>query len=379
MMNIDMTTQFHFCNIPIADSFATEGNSKPSLSLIAGDASDRKFFRLKNATESAICMEFPKWEGGYGGDPLSWLGMHAALQAIGIPVPKVLHIDQEKKCIWTEDFGDNFLNFGMQMPILDSQNQQCENILGHYKQAIALLVKVQYPHSKIPDHPALNRAFDTEKLMFEVNFFKSHFINGLLNSKIYVEQTYGNFNSEFENLCQWLSDQPRVLCHRDYHVRNVMVVDDEARWIDFQDARMGPHSYDLVSLIRDSYVRITDKTRDELTQYYLKLTNARRSEAMLTPISNNNFEIECHHMGLQRNIKALGSFGYLATVKNKPQYLCYVSHTLETLCNAAKSTPAGEKFGLKYPTIFAFLNDCQIGHLAAAIQGQLTARKIRSF
>ena len=65
---------------------------EPVLVLIAGDASDRKFFRLINDPISAICMQFPKWEGGYGGDPISWIGMHTALTQMELPIPKIMPV-----------------------------------------------------------------------------------------------------------------------------------------------------------------------------------------------------------------------------------------------------------------------------------------------
>lgn len=343
---------------------------RPILRLIAGDASDRKFFRLENTDRSAICMQFPIWEGGYGGDPLSWLGMHAALDAIGMPVPRVLHIDEPNCCIWTEDFGDNFLNSELSGDVLDAANIMHAKGLTRYRAALDLLVEAQYPRTPMPAHPAQGRAFDFEKLHFEMRFFFKHFMRGFLG----LDTPDAALEAELTALCSWLDARPRVLCHRDYHVRNVMIAPNgELGWIDFQDARMGPHAYDVVSLVRDSYVRIDAPTRALLYGHYLKSVNERKASQGLPPLDSADFGLECVHMGLQRNVKALGSFGYLATEKRKPSYLRYVPHTLETL--------VAPESGLArlYPNTHAFLVSLQNGPMKKLLEAKLEEFGVSKF
>ena len=347
-------------------------DARPKLQLIAGDASDRKFYRLEMGTDSAICMKFPKWEGGYGGDPLSWLGMQHALVAMGIPVPKILRVDEANCCIWTEDFGDNFLNYNMGQIDLDFKNVACAETIDYYKQALDLLLQAQYPPNTELEHPAQTRAFDTEKLMFEMNFFKKHFVHGWLG----LESPEHNssdaaFSAELQKLCTWLSNQERVLCHRDYHVRNVMVVANKAQWIDFQDARMGPHTYDVVSLVRDSYVRIAPETRTFLYKIYFDKLNQARVLAQKSAWTWENFLLETQHMGMQRNIKALGSFGYLAIEKQKGTYLQYVPHTLDVLTLSGSLTGAGEDLQNTYPVLLSFLQSLSKGKLRPLLERRL--------
>ena len=246
---------------------------EPVLVLIAGDASDRKFFRLLNDPIGAICMQFPKCEGGYGGDPISWIGMHSALTQMELPIPKIIEIDETNACIWTEDLGDTFLNSTLVEPILDIKNPNCLEAINYYKESLLLLIKAQYPKRKI-DHPAANRFFDFEKLYYELNFFVTHFLNGFMNLNI-AEENENNIGlyDDLKLLAKKLDSCERVLCHRDYHVRNIMLKSNKIYWIDFQDARMGPHSYDVVSLIRDSYVNITWETRKHLFSFYLDNMN----------------------------------------------------------------------------------------------------------
>ncbi|WGL61452.1 phosphotransferase [Pigmentibacter sp. JX0631] len=347
---------------------------EPVLILIAGDASDRKFFRLINKEISAICMQFPKWEGGYGGDPISWIGMHNALSKMELPVPKIIEIDETNSCIWTEDLGDIFLTSIINDEILDIDDHKCNQAINYYKQALDLLIKAQYPQVKI-DHPAINRFFDYEKLYYEMNFFITHFLNGFLNLNVSEENLeYINLYQDLKLLCKKLDSCERVLCHRDYHVRNIMLKDKDLYWIDFQDARMGPHAYDVVSLVRDSYVQITWKTRKHLYDYYIEKLNKIREKNNLNNISSISFNLELLLMGLQRNIKAIGSFGYLATKKNKPNYLRYVRQTLSILCS--KEAQIHEETDIKamLPNLFKLLYDLYNGSLE-----EILNEKIKNF
>lgn len=348
--------------------------SEGSLALIAGDASDRKFYRLQSAGLNAICMKFPKWNGGYGGDPLSWLGMHSALIGIGIPVPQVLCVDEQNACIWTEDFGDQFLNHWLGNQTLDENNPDCRPTLSLYKEALELLVQTQYPRRHILSHPAQDRAFDFEKLMFEMNFFITHFVKGWLGLPLTDNDPRDhNMLKELESLCTLLHGSERVLCHRDYHVRNVMVVGGHVKWIDFQDARMGPHTYDVVSLVRDSYTRITPATRVSLLKFYCTKLNEARARSGRPALNMESLSHEASLMGLQRNIKALGSFGYLATQKQKTGYLKYVGSTIDTILSDDFAKTSGMRIADAFPDTIEFLKDIKEGRWKALFEAKLRA------
>src|SRR4029079_11451613 len=116
--------------------------------------------------------------------------------------------------------------------------------------------------------------------------------------------------------------EPRVLCHRDYHSRNLMLSEGSLYIIDFQDARMGPDTYDIVSLLRDSYMDMTERDVDELMAYFLAL-NGRHSVTDL-----EEFRRRVDLMALQRNLKALGTFGYQTITRRNPVYIQYMPRTL---------------------------------------------------
>ena len=113
-----------------------------------------------------------------------------------------------------------------------------------------------------------------------------------------------------------------MLCHRDYHSRNLMLHDERLYIIDFQDARMGPDTYDLASLLRDSYVDLPEQTVNELIAYFLAL------KGTTDPSQETVFRERFDLMALQRNLKALGTFGYQTTARRNPVYIQYIPRTL---------------------------------------------------
>jgi aminoglycoside/choline kinase family phosphotransferase len=114
-----------------------------------------------------------------------------------------------------------------------------------------------------------------------------------------------------------------VLCHRDYHSRNLMLREGDLYIIDFQDARMGPDTYDLVSLLRDSYMDVSDAQLDDLVAYFVALRAGTPGEQDAATF-RRRFDL----MAVQRNLKALGTFGYQTTTRRNPVYIQYMPRTL---------------------------------------------------
>ena len=134
-------------------------------------------------------------------------------------------------------------------------------------------------------------------------------------------------SAELLRVAEELAAEPRVFCHRDYHSRNLMLHDGQLYIIDFQDARMGPDTYDLVSLLRDSYMDFSEREVDELIAFFLALRGVgaeHRGAAMEAGMFRRRFDL----MALQRNLKALGTFGFQTTTRGNPVYIQYIPRTL---------------------------------------------------
>src|SRR6185503_9248040 len=160
---------------------------------------------------------------------------------------------------------------------------------------------------------------------WEFDFFTRHFVEGY-RGVLLTHASRQALADEWRAIAEALAAEPRVLCHRDYHSRNLMFHRGALHIIDFQDARMGPDTYDLVSLLRDSYVDFSDQQVDELIDYFIELRGTRG--ASLTPdattghaAARTEFHRRFDLMALQRNLKALGTFGFQTTARGNPVYI----------------------------------------------------------
>ena len=129
-----------------------------------------------------------------------------------------------------------------------------------YREAIEFIARLQRRGAELASETCTpyRLAFDVEKLTWELDFFVTAFLEGYRGAVAVAGGTRRRSSDEWTAIAGELAAEPRVLCHRDYHSRNLMVHDGGLFVIDFQDARMGPDTYDLVSLLRDSYVDIND-------------------------------------------------------------------------------------------------------------------------
>jgi hypothetical protein len=173
-----------------------------------------------------------------------------------------------------------------------------------------------------------------------------HFVVAYRGAAI-TDEARAAISAEFAGMIAELAGETRVLCHRDYHSRNLMWKAGRLFIIDFQDARMGPDTYDLVSLLRDSYMDISDEALEEYLAYFRALAGAP-SVGPDAAQFRRRFDL----MALQRNLKALGTFGYMTAVRRNPVYIQYVPRTLRY----ARTTL------LKYPR-FARLRELLAGYI----------------
>jgi aminoglycoside/choline kinase family phosphotransferase len=155
--------------------------------------------------------------------------------------------------------------------------------------------------------------------MWELDFFVKHYLVAYRGAALAAAEREA-LGAECRTIAAELAAEPRVLCHRDFHSRNLMLRGDQLFIIDFQDARMGPDTYDLASLLRDSYVDLPWAVVDDLIAYFLAL-QGRSAEA-------DEYRRRFDLMALQRNLKALGTFGYQTTARGNPVYIQYMPRTL---------------------------------------------------
>ncbi|HJZ71965.1 MAG TPA: phosphotransferase [Vicinamibacterales bacterium] len=282
---------------------------------LTGDASDRKYFRIIPPDGPSFVLALHASAIDFATLPFARVA--ALLQQIPLPVPGILGHADALGILALQDLGDVTLqaHLGAAPPTEHA---------ALYRESVALIEQLQRRGEALrsPDYPPFGVAFDVEKLTWELDFFLKHFVEGYRGVALTVSERIA-FAAEWSAIAEELAAEARVLCHRDYHSRNLMLHNGSLHIIDFQDARMGPDTYDLVSLLRDSYVDITDRDLDDLIAYFLAL-KTRDGAAPDADEFRRRFDL----MAVQRNLKALGTFGYQTTTRSNPVYIKYMPRTL---------------------------------------------------
>jgi N-acetylmuramate 1-kinase len=278
---------------------------------LSGDASTRRYFRLRGAAGSYVLALYPE---PFAADELSYVSVRSLFQSYGLPVPATVDMDGARGVVLQEDLGDLTLQ-----EALRGAGDAARDEL--YREAVDQLAQLQLRAAQGAQKSACFRiAFDIEKLSWELHYFQKHFLEGLRAAELTVEDR-AVLSEAFHQLSQEIASWPRVLCHRDYHSRNLMPHAEKLYWIDFQDARMGPTSYDLASLLRDAYVDIPEALQEDLKERFRQQASPDEPREVF----RKRYDLMC----VQRNLKTLGTFGFMATVRQNPVYLQYVPRTLE--------------------------------------------------
>jgi aminoglycoside/choline kinase family phosphotransferase len=278
---------------------------------LTGDASDRRYFRVLMRDEpSQVLAVHP---GAIDFEQLPFVNVARLLAAMPVPVPRILAHSSALGIIALQDLGDVTLqaHLGAASPAEHA---------ALYREATSLIAMLQTRGAELasPGYVPYGIAFDVEKLMWELQFFVKHFVGGYRGANL-TPANREALASEFAAIAEELASEPRVLCHRDYHSRNLMLHERQLFIIDFQDARMGPDTYDLVSLLRDSYVDFTAQQVEELIAFFLALRGIHDATEF-----RRRFDV----MALQRNLKALGTFGFQTLARGNTVYIQYIPRTL---------------------------------------------------
>jgi N-acetylmuramate 1-kinase len=276
---------------------------------LSGDASTRRYFRIVGPEGSAVlALNSEPFDPAL----LPFVAVQRLMVGWGLPLPAILDTDGARGILLLEDLGDVML----QDALTASPSRTGE----YYARAIEQIAQLQREAARGPaDAPCFQVAFDADKLEWELQYFLKHFVEGHRQTDVTVDDRLA-LGKDFRALAEEIASWPRVLCHRDYHSRNLMVNRDELYWVDFQDARMGPATYDLASLLRDSYVDLDEGFVAEAAESF------RRRALPDEPrdVFARRFALMC----VQRNLKALGTFGYMDVVRGNKVYLQYVPRTL---------------------------------------------------
>jgi len=311
---------------------------------LAGDASNRCYFRISSASTpssvTAIVMLLADPEGFKASeeavsasapqvDELPFVNIWHHLSRRGLRVPEIYHYEPREGWLLLQDLGDRLLSHAV-------QHQSPETLRALYRKALEELVRLQTVGSSPANSGCLafSRAFDDALLMWEFDHFVDYGIEARRGAPLASAERTA-LRAAFHPIASELAGQPRCLTHRDYHSRNLMLHDDRLWLIDFQDALLGPPHYDLASLLRDSYVALSDELVDHLLDDYIQLSE-RAGRPVPDPAAFRRlFDLA----SVQRNLKAAGRFVYIDRVKKNPNFLSSIPHTLGNVRNNFRRYP----------------------------------------
>lgn len=325
-----MVASIAFPNMGQFESFITDALKKAPASIVplAGDVSSRKYYRIIDDSKSWVLME---WEPFSTPEAFPFISIQSYFKSKNIEVPEIYSFDESKGFFLLEDLGD----LTLERKFWEFHNQ--ENILPYYKSTIDELIKVHrlYLQEKnLNLCTAFKIAFDEEKFLWELNYTLKNLLLGLCSVSLSKAQEDA-LQSEYKNIAHRLAQLPQVVCHRDFHSRNVMIKGDKTVLIDFQDARLGPPQYDLASLIHDSYVDLSEPTIQILIDYYLE----KFPEALKLFKDRKEFMCFLSLQTLQRCFKACGTFSAVYQQRKDKRYLKYLPGTLAKVNSTISQFP----------------------------------------
>ena len=287
---------------------------------LTGDASDRRYFRVlrRNGPSRVLALHVDPFD--HDAQPFSRVAQ--LLAAMPLPIPAILDRAGDLGILLLEDLGDITLQAHLGAAPAAEHSRL-------YRYAVSLIEALQRRGAELasPAYPPYGVAFDVDKLLWELDFFTKHYVEAYRGASISAPDREA-LKVEWRTLAEELAGEFRVLCHRDYHSRNLMLHQGELYIIDFQDARLGPDTYDLVSLLRDSYVDLPAAAVDELIAYFIALKRPQGGDAATHRAWEHDFRRRFDMMALQRNLKALGTFGYQTSTRRNPVYIQYIPRTI---------------------------------------------------
>ena len=302
------------------------------------EAGERVYFRIRPASRTRVAAQEPEMATvvlcvmaePYPPGTLPFANSTLLYRELGVRTPRILEEAPELGVIALEDLGDELLQAVAAVSGTD--------VSGFYDEAVDIIARIQHEGARLAETPAASRfrAFsarlDAALFRRELRFFARHFLAGYAGLQL-SGPALGELESVSGALAEEAAGGPAALAHRDFHSRNLIAGDrpvtsapPRVLWvIDHQDTRMGPRSYDLMSLVRDPYVAAGGASGPVFREPDLV---ARFRDAVGVHASPAALLAEFDAVALQRNLKALGTYGFQVSCRGNAVYRRYVAPTL---------------------------------------------------
>ena len=289
-----------------------------SIEKASSDASFRSYYRVISQDDTKIIMDAPPKH-----EPLtSFLDITKRLSTAGLNVPVIHEVDDSKGYILMSDLGKKIY--------LDALNK--ETVYCLYTDAIDALCHIQ---NRVSSDDL--KKFDMKEQLIEMQLFSDWFINKHLKIELSHEQE-DTLEQCYTEIAKTLLDIPQTFIHRDFHSRNLMITNKNNPGIlDYQDALIGPLTYDLVSLLKDCYIDWDDEITYKMMGSYLQRLNKD------VVMDHSQFEYWFDITGVQRHLKAIGIFSRLNYRDKKSIYLNDIPRTYKYIETIATKYPEMSK------------------------------------
>ncbi len=306
------------------------GGDNGKVATLAGQASTRRYHRVTTAGQPTTCvvMELPEDDRKVPEARYPFLNLQGYLSRQAFPVPRVYRSNLPEGLIALEDLGDQTLEKAVTADAGGARSQTL------YRSAMALIARLQRLGAEYPDPDCLafGRRFDFALLRWELDHFREWLLEAD-RGVILSDAERSVVDHSFDAIAKELADSPQVLVHRDFQSRNLMVLDETEgptlRVIDFQDALLGPAVYDLVALLRDSYVPL------DLSEVYEFIDEF----CVISSFDSVSTRRLFHLQTVQRKLKDAGRFVFIDRRRGNPDFLPSIPLSLAYVRQALTQLP----------------------------------------
>ena len=296
-----------------------------AVEILTPDASTREYFRITWNNSSAIACVYPE---PFVAAEQSYLDATNLFHRNGLPVAEVYDFDEKLGVIVQEDLGNTILRD----VLVSSDPKTREKLLND---SISLIAKIQAATKDAISSNSIagKLKFDVEKLVWELEFFRTHYFETFKKSPL-SSSDVAALDTEFRDLAADLQSRATVLCHRDFHAANLMLdKSGNIRIIDHQDARIGCAAYDLVSLLLD---RVNEPPSPEWLAEKQRYFLEERGSLNLPALDETDFAYEFLLQTVQRCLKAVGTFSFQSVNRGKTYFIPFIRPMFAITLRAAQ-------------------------------------------
>ena len=287
------------------------------IKLLPASGSSRAYYRISTENGSYIATYNSNIE-----ENIAFLDFSKHFEDAGLPVPKIISVNDEKDCYIQSDLGDISLFNYVQNCI--KNNSYDPSTIELYKQSITNLVDFQIKGNENLDYSVAFPcpSFDRISVIDDLNYFKYYFLK--VNDEINFNES--RLNTDFQRIADFIMEAPAdFFMYRDFQSRNIMIKDNKTYFIDYQGGRKGPLQYDIISLLYQVKAQLPNELRNELLYHY------KNALSKYVNIEEIEFDKYYNAFILLRLLQVLGAYGFRGLIQKKQHFIESIPFALKEL------------------------------------------------